>query len=223
MNGYYPVMLQLRGERCVIIGGGRIAERKALGLLEAGADTVILVSPKITSRLEELASCGSLRWHCRTYEPEDALEARLLFAATDDSGLNRRIADDGRRAGALVNTVDESEGRGFLNPSVIRRGDLLIAVSATGASPALSARLKRELEGHYGEEYGYSVEQLRRLREYVKAAVSEPGEREMLLRLAAEEVPFGDRTNIELKAWVERLRAKRPLDGRREEDNNGSS
>ncbi|WP_336784533.1 precorrin-2 dehydrogenase/sirohydrochlorin ferrochelatase family protein [Paenibacillus sp. MMO-177] len=212
MNGYYPVMLQLRGERCVIIGGGRVAERKALGLMEAGADTVILISPQITSRLQELVSSGSLRWHCRAYEPEDATDARLLFAATDDSELNRRIADDGRRAGALVNTVDESAGRGFLNPSVIRRGDLLIAVSATGASPALSARLKLELERQYGQEYEYSVKQLRRLREYVKAAVSEPGERETLLRLAAEEVPLHNKTDIELNAWVERLRAKKPLD-----------
>ncbi|GMK47201.1 precorrin-2 dehydrogenase [Paenibacillus glycanilyticus] len=212
MNGYYPVMLQLRGERCVIIGGGRIAERKAIGLMEAGADTVILVSPRITARLQELVACGSLQWNCRTYEPEDATDARLLFAATDDSGLNRRIADDGRRAGALVNTVDGDAGRGFLNPSVVRRGDLLIAVSATGASPALSARIKRELERQYGEEYGYSVEQLRRLRDYVKADVSEPGERETLLRLAAEEVPIRDHADMEPKAWVERLRAKRPLD-----------
>lgn len=212
MNGFYPVMLQLRGERCVIVGGGRIAERKAQGLLDAGADHVILVSPRITPRLEEHVSCGALGWQCRTYQPADAEGARLLFAATDDRELNRRIADDGRRCGAWVNTVDEEDGRGFLNPSVVRRGDLLIAVSASGASPALSIRLKRELEQQYGEEYGYSVERLRMLREYMKTAVSGQEEREALLRLAADEVPLREETEVEITAWLERLRAKRPLD-----------
>ncbi|MCM3630072.1 bifunctional precorrin-2 dehydrogenase/sirohydrochlorin ferrochelatase [Paenibacillus glycanilyticus] len=212
MNGYYPVMLQLRGERCVIIGGGRIAERKLQGLLEAGADNITLVSPRITPRLQELAASGSLHWQCRIYQPSDAEGARLLFGATDDPKLNRRIAEDGRRAGAWVNTVDEAEGRGFLNPSVVRRGDLLIAVSATGASPALSIRLKRELEQQYGEEYGYSAGQLRRLRDYMKVSGFEPGEREALLRLAAEEVPFKGETEVDITAWIKQLRAKRPLD-----------
>jgi siroheme synthase, N-terminal domain len=209
MNGYYPVMLQLRGERCIIIGGGRIAERKVQGLLEAGADQVILVSPQITLRLQELAAGGLLQWQCRTYQPSDAEGARLLFAATDDAGLNRLIAEDGRRAGAWVNTVDEEAGRGFLNPAVVRRGDLLIAVSATGASPALSIRLKRELEEQYGEEYKYSVEQLRRLRDYMKMAVPGQGERETLLRLAAEEMPLQAGAELDMTAWVEQLRAKR--------------
>ncbi|SFE23834.1 precorrin-2 dehydrogenase / sirohydrochlorin ferrochelatase [Paenibacillus catalpae] len=209
MNGYYPVMLQLRGERCVIIGGGRIAERKVQGLLEAGADDVLLISPQITLPLQKLVADGSLQWQCRTYQPSDAEGARLLFAATDDIELNRHIADDGRRAGAWVNTVDESAGRGFLNPAVVRRGDLLIAVSATGASPALSIRLKRELKQQFGEEYKYSVEQLRRLRDYMKTAVLEQSEREALLSLAADEVPLQSGAEIEITAWVERLRAKR--------------
>lgn len=212
MNGYYPIMLQLHGERCVIIGGGPVAERKVQGLLDAGADDVIVVSPVITPSLQELAARGSLQWRRRTYEPADAEAARLLFAATDDRELNRRIADDGRRFGAWVNTADESQGRSFFNPSVVRRGDLLIAVSATGASPALSVRLKRELEQRYGDEYRYSAERLRLLRKYTKTAVPDREEREALLRLAAEEVPLREETELEMTAWVERLRAKRPLD-----------
>ncbi|GLX69550.1 precorrin-2 dehydrogenase/sirohydrochlorin ferrochelatase family protein [Paenibacillus glycanilyticus] len=209
MNGYYPVMLQLRGERCVIVGGGRIAERKLLGLLEAGADNVAIVSPELTPRLSELAAGGSFQWVSRNFQPLDVVGARLLFAATNHAELNRLIAEEGRHAGAWVNTVDEERGRGFLNPSVVRRGDLLIAVSASGASPALSARLKRELERHYGDDYEYSVERLRMLREHMKAAVYEPGEREALLRLAAEEVPFQEETAFDMTTWITRLRAKR--------------
>lgn len=219
----YPIMLQLRGVRVVIIGGGRIAERKVQGLLEAGADEVILISPQLTPRLQELAACRSIEWQGRSYQTTDAEGARLLFAATDDSELNRRIAEDGRQAGALVNTVDEAEGRGFINPAVVRRGDLLIAVSASGASPSLSVRLKRELEQQYGNEYTNSLEQLRKLRDYVKTSVSDVLEREVLLRQAAEEVPFGSETGMDMKAWIDRLRAKRLEDGQREDNHNGKS
>ncbi|MGO4108019.1 precorrin-2 dehydrogenase/sirohydrochlorin ferrochelatase family protein [Paenibacillus sp. YAF4_2] len=219
----YPIMLQLRGERVVIIGGGRIAERKVKGLLEAGADEVVLISPQLTPRLQELAACGSIEWQGRPYQSSDAECAKLLFAATDDSELNRRIAKDGRRAGVLVNNVNEAEGRGFVNPAVVRRGDLLIAVSASGASPSLSVRLKRELEQQYGSEYADSLVQLRKLRDYVKTSVSDVLEREILLRQAAEEVPFGSGTGIDMKAWIDRLRTKRLEDGQREDNHNGKS
>ncbi|CAM3318082.1 bifunctional precorrin-2 dehydrogenase/sirohydrochlorin ferrochelatase [Paenibacillus lupini] len=219
----YPIMLQLRGERVVMIGGGRIAERKVKGLLEAGADGVVLISSQLTPGLQDLAACGSIEWQGRPYQSSDVEGARLLFAATDDLELNRRIAEDSRRAGVLVNTVDEAEGRGFVNPAVVRRGDLLIAVSASGASPSLSIRLKRELEQQYGSEYTDSLVQLRKLRDYVKTSVSDVLEREILLRLAAEEVPFGSETEKDMQAWTDSLRAKRLEDGQREDNHNGKS
>ncbi|GGG74414.1 precorrin-2 dehydrogenase/sirohydrochlorin ferrochelatase family protein [Paenibacillus radicis (ex Gao et al. 2016)] len=201
----YPVMLQLRGEKIVIVGGGRIAERKTLALLEAGADGVVLISPVLTPHLQALANEGAIQVHARPYRTEDAGGARLLFAATDEALLNQEIADDGRRAGAWVNIADDASGSAFANPAVVRRGDLLLAVSASGASPALAARIKGELEQAYGEEYEAAVQRLRRLRERAKAVVEDPNERHELLRLAAAEAPHMQEGDDELDAWLERL------------------
>lgn len=205
MNGFFPVLLQLRGERVVVVGGGRVAERKTLSLLEAGADNVLLISPKLTSRLRGLANEAVIQILEREYGSKDIAGARLVFAAADSPELNVRVAEDGRRIGAWVNTVDDAGRSSFISPSVVRRGDLLIAVSALGASPSLSIRIKRELEKQYGPEYGIAVERLRGLRERVKASIDDAGEREALLRLAAEETPH---LNIEDddEAWLARLR-----------------
>ncbi|MFF2092038.1 bifunctional precorrin-2 dehydrogenase/sirohydrochlorin ferrochelatase [Paenibacillus sp. NPDC058174] len=201
----YPVMLQLRGEKVVIVGGGRIAERKTLALLEAGADSVVLISPVLTPRLQALAKDGIIQASARPYQAEDARGARLLFAATDDALLNQAAAEDGRRAGAWANIADDAAGSDFANPAVVRRGDLLLAVSASGASPALAARIRGELEQAYGDEYEAAVQRLRGLRERAKAAVEDPQERHELLRLAAAEAPRMQEGDEDLDAWLERL------------------
>lgn len=206
MNGYYPVMLQLRGEKCLVVGGGRIAERKVLGLLEAGADRIVLISPILTGRLQELAAAGTITVLVREYREEDVQEARLVFASTDHSELNLKIAENGRNAGAWVNVAHDADSGSFVNPSVIRRGDLIVAVTASGASPALSARLKQELEQQYGIEYAESTVRLRKLREYLKASGASPQEREALLRLAAVEAPLYQEEDADLESWIKRLR-----------------
>ncbi|WP_042164779.1 precorrin-2 dehydrogenase/sirohydrochlorin ferrochelatase family protein [Paenibacillus gorillae] len=201
----YSVMLQLRGEKVVIVGGGRIAERKTSALLDAGADGVVLVSPVLTPRLQAFANEGVIQVLARSYQAEDARGARLLFAATDDVLLNQAAAEDGRRAGAWVNIADDAAGSDFASPAVVRRGDLLLAVSASGASPALAARIKGELEQAYGDEYEAAVQRLRRLREWVKKAVEDQHERHELLRLAAAEAPRVYEGDEDMDAWLERL------------------
>lgn len=206
MNGYYPVMLQLHGEKIVVVGGGVVAERKITGLLDAGADHLLLISLQLTTRLQELAEAGAFQFIERGYTEGDTQDARLVFAATNDAELNRRIAEEARQAGAWVNVVDDSSCGNMVNPSVVRRGDLIMAVTASGASPALSVRLKKELEQQYGMEYTDSVNRLRKLRELALATMDDKREREALLRIAAAEVPLYEEGDNDIEAWLTRLR-----------------
>lgn len=205
MNGYYPVVLQLRGKRCVIIGGGVIAQRKLLGLLEAGADDVLLVSPSVTAKIERLAAEGKIRLERREYKEEDAKEAWLIFAATNDKRVNAAVAADGERLGILVNAADEPDNSTFISPSVVRRGDLLLAVTASGASPALSQLIKQELEAQYGPRYEEIAARLRRLRDRAFDMILDEQERRVVLKLAAEEAVEFNRNNFDTDEWLHSL------------------
>lgn len=187
MNRYYPVMMQLQGKRCLVVGGGAVAERKLLGLLDAGANDVLLVSPAVTAHIDRIAELGRIRLERRAYESSDMQGAWIVFAATDNKDANAAIGADAERCGILVNIASDSELGTFITPSVVRRGDLLIAVTASGASPALAQRIKHQLEHQYGDQYVRIAERLRRLRELVYELEMEEQERRSLLRLAAEE------------------------------------
>ncbi|WP_341281732.1 bifunctional precorrin-2 dehydrogenase/sirohydrochlorin ferrochelatase [Paenibacillus sp. FSL H8-0537] len=205
MNGYYPVMLKLQGSRCIVVGGGPIAERKVLGLLEAGADQVTVIALVFTPQLEELARAGHIEAKARAYASEDAKAARLLFASTDQAELNRQIALDGEQAGIWVNRADEAGAGTFINPSVVRRGELVVAVSASGASPALSSRIREELAQQYGPEYIGSTARLKELRERVKLTIGDHRLRREVLKLAAHEAPWQGEEDGDVEAWIERL------------------
>jgi len=164
MGGYYPIMLNLQGKRCVIVGGGEIAERKLRGLLAAGADQIVVIAPKATRYIEEMAGLNIIELAAREYKEEDAHGALVLFAATNNKRLNETIAADGRRGGALVQLADEGESGDFITPSVVRRGNLLLAVTASGASPALSRLIRLELEQQYGNCYAVWTDRLGQLR-----------------------------------------------------------
>lgn len=205
MNGYYPVMLQLRGRRCVIAGGGRVAERKVSGLIEAGADDVTVVSPQLTEQLEHWALSGKIRLERRLYIKSDTANAFLVFAATDNPAVNSQIAEDAKDAGALVGVMDQPEAGSFISPAAVRRGDLLIAVSAAGASPSLAARIKRELEQQYGEEYAAYAERLGRLRKRVMETVEDERRRSAVLRLAAEESHPFVYEHADVDRWLHQL------------------
>ncbi|MDQ0110862.1 precorrin-2 dehydrogenase/sirohydrochlorin ferrochelatase family protein [Paenibacillus harenae] len=208
MNGYYPIVLQLRGKKIVVIGGGAVAERKVNGLLEAGADNVKVVSPIVTERIAALAEEGKLRLELRSYKESDACGARLLFAATGNEVVNAAVAADGERYGAFVNAADSYEDGDFLVPSVIRRGDLLLSVTATGASPSLAAAIKKELEAQYGEAYGKAASRLRRLRALIMKSKLDRVDKQAVLKLAAEEAVEAARTGV----WTEEGNGKEESD-----------
>nr|WP_245719582.1 bifunctional precorrin-2 dehydrogenase/sirohydrochlorin ferrochelatase [Paenibacillus tianmuensis] len=180
-------MLDLEGRPCTVIGGGRVAERKARALLEAGA-RVTVVSPVFTLQLEAWAASGAVRALRERYAPglPALAEARLVFAATDDASVNAQVCAEAEALGKFANVADDGAGGGFLVPAAVRRGRLTLAVSTAGASPGLAAALRRRLEEAFGEEYAPYVELLHELRDIVQQAVPETGERQELFRRMLE-------------------------------------
>jgi uroporphyrin-III C-methyltransferase/precorrin-2 dehydrogenase/sirohydrochlorin ferrochelatase len=141
---FYPVFLNLRGRRAVVIGGGTVAEQKVLGLIAAGAH-VTVVSPETTPRLAELAAGGGIDLRRRPYRTGDLAGAWLAIAGTDDRGANAQVWAEAEREGVLLNAVDDLDHCSFIAPAIHREGDITVAVSTSGKSPALAARLRRRV------------------------------------------------------------------------------
>jgi len=174
------VYLDLRKRPCVVVGGGRVAERKALTLLEAGAG-VTLVSPALTPKLMHLAASGKILHVAQPFQEHHLDGSFLAIAATNDDEVNRLVAQLCRKKGLLVNVASPPEESSFIVPSVVERGDLLLAVSTSGASPALSRSIRRELEKQYGPEYGLLLVRLAALRKRLREEVGDEGERRRIL------------------------------------------
>jgi precorrin-2 dehydrogenase len=160
---YYPICLRVADRPCVVIGGGRVAEQKTAALLKAGA-RVTLISPDVSPGLARLGAAQRIRLHRRPYASGDLRGCFLAFAATDDTALHGRIAQDAREAGVLLNVVDRPALCDFIMPAVTARGELIIATSTSGASPALARRIRRTLDEQFGHEYAQALQLLRRLR-----------------------------------------------------------
>ena len=153
MAAYYAAFLDLRGRRALVVGGGDVAERKVSGLLDAGA-RVRVVSPRLTEAIAALAGVGIVEHRARVFRRPDVRGCVLVVAATGVPDVDDEVAEAARRARALVNVVDRAEACDFILPSVLRRGDLQIAVSTGGQSPALAREIRRGLEHHFDEDCG---------------------------------------------------------------------
>ena len=167
MTTGYPAILLLDGRLAVVIGGGQIAERKVRTLRDAGAK-VRLVADTITPALRDLAEGGELELVERRYARGDLAGAVVVVAATDDEEVNRSVYADATEAGIPVNVVDNTALCTFIAPSIIRRGDLVVAISTGGAAPALAVRIRERLEQEFGDEYARFLELTAQLREQVK-------------------------------------------------------
>lgn len=149
---YYPILMDLEGKHALVVGGGAVAERKALTLLEFGAH-VDVVSHDITPSLKTLFEEGRVRWLGRDFEDAHLNGTVLVIAATDDASANRRVSLACHARGIPVNVVDQPADCTFIVPAVVRRGDLIVAVSTSGRSPALARALREDLENRFGSEY----------------------------------------------------------------------
>jgi len=149
---YFPVILEMHGRRALVIGGGAVAERKIANLLEAGAQ-VTVISPGITETIARWSKENSITLIARRYQPGDLAGYELVFVATDDQEVNATAYNESRERGVWVNAADDPAHCDFILPSVLRRGDLTVAVSSGGASPALARTIREELEIHLTQEY----------------------------------------------------------------------
>lgn len=166
----YPIALKLEGRTAVVVGGGSVAARKVGSLLECGA-RVTVVSPELCPELEERAAAGSIVVHRRGFEAADLDEAMVAIAATNITAVNEAVLAAGRARRALVNVVDVPDLCDFYVPASVKRGDLEIAINTGGSCPALSKKIRQQLDPLFGPEYGPYLELLSVMRRELRLRI----------------------------------------------------
>lgn len=171
--GYYPIFLDMAGRPCVVIGGGAVAERKVEGLLQVGAD-ITVISPSLTRCLEDWAKEGKIRHIVRERRVGDLAGYQIAFVATDSAEVSAAVAQEGQELGVWVNAADEPAHCDFILPSVLRRGELAVAVATGGSSPALSRAIREELEDYFTDDYATLAEIVSDVRQELRKRSSFP-------------------------------------------------
>jgi len=176
---FYPVCLDLGDKHCVVVGGGRVAERKVLGLLSCSA-RVTVISPELTGELRRCYNDGAIGWLDREYQPGDLKQAFLVIAATNDEATQKQVFEEAAADNLLLNVADVPQRCNFILPATVRQGDLVMAISTAGKSPALARKLRLELEKRYGVEYRILVEILGAVRPQILSSGLEQSENEKI-------------------------------------------
>ena len=185
---YYPIFLDIEQKKVVVVGGGSVAQRKVENLLEYGAH-VFVVAERMSSSLRQLVEKGQVTLLGRNFKESHIDGAFLVVAATSDSLLNRKVAEAARKSGILVNVVDQPAECDFLVPSILRRGDLVIAISTSGKSPALSKKIRVALEKEFGQEYESFLGLMGTLRrEILEQHLSQDKRRRLFQKLVDSEI-----------------------------------
>lgn len=219
---YYPIFLDLRGRRCVVVGGGRVAERKVLALLRAGAD-VHVISPSVTPRLALLAARKRIALTSRAYRAGDlefgageqggkSPSLTLVFASTNSPAAQRNVRKAADALGVPVNMATSTKDSTFLVPASFSQGDLQVAISTSGTSPALAKQLRRQLQFSLGREYRSYLRFLREARKHVMATVPDEAQRARIFRQLSG-VPMMDwlwkgpprQAAADMKKWIAKM------------------
>ena len=165
---FYPMFMDIEGRRCLVVGGGPVGTEKTEKLLDHGA-VVRLVAPEITAELRALVQGGQIaEYHARPYDPADLDGCFIVIAATQLDAINRMIWQDAEARGIICNVVDVPPLCNYIVPSIVRRGELAIAISTGGASPVVAKHIRRDIEETYGPEWQALVDLMRDLREELK-------------------------------------------------------
>jgi precorrin-2 dehydrogenase / sirohydrochlorin ferrochelatase len=184
----FPVFLKMAGRPCVVVGAGNLAESK-IESLQAAHAKVTVIAPEARPRIADLAAAGEIEWRQRKYVEGDMTGYFLVVAATDDPAVNRAVYKEATEKNVLCNAVDDPPFCDFYFPSVVRRGDLQIAISTAGASPALAQRLRKEINAQLPLDAGDWLSDLGNLRREVLQMEPLNEERQWLLhQLAQREV-----------------------------------
>ena len=181
MPRYYPACLDIKGKKCVVVGGGEVAERKVNLLLKCGAE-VSIVSPNLTRRLKELNSKGKIKFLKGEFKEKYLKDIFLVIGATDNCNVNFKVYESANKKNILVNIVDSPELCNFIVPSIVERGDLTIAISTGGKSPALAKKLRKELEDRYGFEYAKFLNLMGNLRKRISSQIMDKRKREEIYK-----------------------------------------
>src|SRR5712672_1319 len=181
----FPIFLKLHDRRVLIVGGGRVAEEKLDAVLRSATDVTVM-APRITSRIAEWARESRLNYIAAEYREGGVRDFFLVITCTDSDAVNRKIYEECRKAGILCNSVDDPTNCDFYAAAVVRRGELQIAVSTGGNSPALAQRIRRKLEQEFGPEYGPWTGWLGRMRTAMRSALPRSEQTKELLHLLAE-------------------------------------
>ena len=171
--GYYPIFLELSKRRCAVVGGGNVAERKVESLLVAGAE-VWVIAPRLTPGLQGWLGEGRIRHVARAYRAGDLAGHEVVFVATDEGKVNDAVAEEARSRGIWINAADDPAHCDFIIPSVLRRGDLTVAVGTSGASPAVSRLVREELESHLSRDYADLLRIAAEVRQELREAYCHP-------------------------------------------------
>jgi precorrin-2 dehydrogenase len=185
----FPMFMKLEGRSCLVVGAGTVGEPKIGSLLAAGA-SIRVVALHATAAVAEWAQTGAITWEARAFNSADLDGTFLVIAATNSSDVNAAIFHQARQRNILCNVVDDPEHCDFYYPAVVRRGDLQLAISTNGHSPALAQRIRRELEIQFGPEYGEWLEELGRARQQLFASKIDPEQRRRLLHELASHEAF---------------------------------
>ena len=181
----YAININLNNKNCLVVGAGSVGERKIKGLLESRAN-ITVVSPEFTEGILALQDHPKLKIAAREFQENDLEKMILVIAATNNKSLNSRIAALCNEKNILVNVVDDPENSSFFVPSVVRRGDLSIAISTGGKSPALASKIGRELSSQFDEKYEKYIDILGEIRDWVKIEIKDPLKRRELLTQVLE-------------------------------------
>lgn len=164
---YYPIFVEMAGRKVLVVGGGNVAQEKVAGLLAADAD-ITVVAPELSPSLQALVEEGRLAYEAHEYREGDMLGYEVCFVATDDGSVNAAVSAEGKRNGIWVNAADDPRNCDFILPSVVRQGDVVVAASTGGASPALARRLREDLTAFLSDDYGPLADLLREVRAEVR-------------------------------------------------------
>jgi precorrin-2 dehydrogenase / sirohydrochlorin ferrochelatase len=183
---YYPVFLCVKDRQCLVVGGGRVGARKAATLVSAGA-RVTVVSTEFCDRL---AAMPDIRQKKKAFHPRDLEGMFLVFAATNDAGLNQQILARARATRVLCNGPDSPDDGDFILPAVMNQGDLICAVSTCGASPALAKKIREDLAQAYGPEYATFLVLMKAIREKLLASGYDPeGHKQIFTAVMEKNLP----------------------------------
>ncbi len=201
----YPIYLDLKDKKTVVIGAGSVAERKIKSLCDAGAK-VLVVAKNVDEAFKITCRDLDVRIKTEAYVKDHLAGAILAIAATNDTSLNKQIYDDCHKLSVICNVVDVPELCDFYVPAVVKRGDLQIAVSTDGSCPAYAARIRKKLEDIFTEDHAGFITELKTAREQIIKRVSDPDKRKEILQELVNDESFERFTNQGPQAWQQQVR-----------------